>query len=325
MKEVKRAFTMAEILISLTIIGIIAAITLPALRGNVNERVWETQRKALESRLAQSLALLPALNGYGVTADNAETASKATMAFINDGLSKVLKLSGICDKDHMRDCGIASNYTNLAGNTKDFPTKLSEFNSNFTKNLSSYVGGTYIEYFGQLNTPDTDVAAVKTKNGESMVVIYNPKCINETSDTMPYWSEARMCVNFIYDLNGKGGPNTVGKDIGFITAMDPTDSVVLTVLPYSKDISGKKYNEALTACGDIDESLKMPDRDEITVMFYNNVLIGMDTNAKWSMGPTVQKADASNNLVDYNWSMTQVGYHQLVTSTSINSVRCVKQ
>ena len=37
------AFTMAEILISLTIIGIIAALTLPALQANINEKTWATQ------------------------------------------------------------------------------------------------------------------------------------------------------------------------------------------------------------------------------------------------------------------------------------------
>ena len=41
------AFTMAEILLSLTIIGVVAAITLPSLTGNINERTWNTQRKAL--------------------------------------------------------------------------------------------------------------------------------------------------------------------------------------------------------------------------------------------------------------------------------------
>ena len=34
------AFTMAEILLSLTIIGVVAAITLPSLTGNINERTW---------------------------------------------------------------------------------------------------------------------------------------------------------------------------------------------------------------------------------------------------------------------------------------------
>lgn len=42
----KYGFTMAEILLSLTIIGVVAAITLPSLTGNINKRTWNTQRKA---------------------------------------------------------------------------------------------------------------------------------------------------------------------------------------------------------------------------------------------------------------------------------------
>ena len=59
------AFTMAEILLSLTIIGVVAAITLPSLTGNINERTWNTQRKALYARFSQAMALMPSLNGYG--------------------------------------------------------------------------------------------------------------------------------------------------------------------------------------------------------------------------------------------------------------------
>ena len=62
----KTAFTMAEILLSLTIIGVVAAITLPSLTGNINERTWNTQRKALYSRMSQAIALMDSIKGYGL-------------------------------------------------------------------------------------------------------------------------------------------------------------------------------------------------------------------------------------------------------------------
>ena len=34
-----------------------------------------------------------------------------------------------------------------------------------------------------------------------------------------------FCVNFIYDLNGKKGPNTMGKDMGFMTMLYPFDFI----------------------------------------------------------------------------------------------------
>ena len=60
------AFTMAEILISLTIIGVIAAITLPALRANINENTLNTKRKALYTRMSQAIGMMGTVGGYGV-------------------------------------------------------------------------------------------------------------------------------------------------------------------------------------------------------------------------------------------------------------------
>ena len=59
----KCAFTMAEILLSLTIIGVVAAITLPSLTGNINERTWKQARKALYARFRRAIARVPGVNG----------------------------------------------------------------------------------------------------------------------------------------------------------------------------------------------------------------------------------------------------------------------
>ena len=92
------AFTMAEILLSLTIIGVVAAITLPSLTGNINERTWNTQRKALYARFSQAIALMPALNGYGTLKEESSSGASdavdtAAETFITGGLSKVLKIN----------------------------------------------------------------------------------------------------------------------------------------------------------------------------------------------------------------------------------------
>ena len=85
------AFTMAEILLSLTIIGVVAAITLPSLTGNINERTWNTQRKALYARFSQAIALMPALNSYGTYSQETDSAGSTSITdtaaetFITDG------------------------------------------------------------------------------------------------------------------------------------------------------------------------------------------------------------------------------------------------
>ena len=63
----KRAFTLAEVLITLGIIGIVAALTMPALIGNYRKSQTVTQLKKIYSALQQSI--LMSQNEYGDIAD----------------------------------------------------------------------------------------------------------------------------------------------------------------------------------------------------------------------------------------------------------------
>ena len=264
MRGMKFSFTMAEILISLTIIGVIAAITLPALIGNVNERAWDAQRRALHTRMAQAIAMMPNINGYGeydgTWNDGTVTVNKdtATHNFIVNGLSKVLKINNICSipantdsetaRNEFKKCGIVPQYTNY-GNSKGFmPTRLSELTKSFNSH-SVPPGG--IPYNNPLKHVNTQAAAFETANGESILAFYNPLCMYGQArtdaasiitnyiaangsypnafngDDCDLNYPALMCVNFIYDLNGNRGPNKMYKDMGFMTVFYPTDSEIV--------------------------------------------------------------------------------------------------
>lgn len=282
----KFAFTMAEILIALTVVGIAAAITLPALRGNVNEKTWDTQRRALHSRMAQSISMLPALNDYGVSDDDETTISNAALAFLSEGLNKTLRISTICDNDHLADCGIPSKITTMGGTMMDFPKKLSEFNSAFTD--------------ASLNPQlDTKAAAFETLNGENIVVFYNPYCTSSEA-RVPYagnpgyvhgevfHTQSFMCANFIYDLNGRSGPNTFGKDIGFLTALYSTSSKVVAPVPIDKNTTNglTTYENSRSICTQKEENSRVPNIDELIAMTYNAKLLDMNaidsTQSYWS-------------------------------------------
>ena len=175
------AFTMAEILLSLTIIGVVAAITLPSLTGNINERTWNTQRKALYARFSQALALMPSLNGYGTLTEDESGSIEDTAAetFVTAGLSKVLKINNICDNDHLEDCGIVTSLTTLNGSKITTPKTLGELNISMTDmNFSNSSGSSYT--YSQI---DTKAAAFETANGESILTFYSPRCIAKISST----------------------------------------------------------------------------------------------------------------------------------------------
>ena len=287
-------FTMAEILLSLTIIGVVAAITLPSLTGNINERTWNTQRKALYARFSQAIALMPALNGYG-----------STETFVTSGLAKVLKINNICDHEHLPDCGITSKVTGINGSVvfEEFPQTMQEYNSVFN-NVN-------------VSTPVTNAAAFETANGESIVVYYNPECVT-SNDASTHVSKF-MCANFIYDLNGTKGPNAMGKDIGFITAFYSTDSNVVAPMPDSRDIDAySSHSEAHRACTKRDG--RLPNIDELSALFLNKPLANITSDvAYWSNSLTLTTSAVA-------WTLyTDFGYRFNNNDNEFRSVRCIKR
>ena len=270
------AFTMAEILLSLTIIGVVAAITLPSLTGNINERTWNTQRKALYARFSQAIALMPALNGYGtLTEGDSSTSAEDTAAetFVTAGLSKVLKINNICDSEHLEDCGIVSQITNLQASKVNVPTTLVGLNPMFN---STFIGGPTGSGSFTYSQLDTKAAAFETANGESIIVYYNPACQSDLAETEWNYRQAKMCANFIYDLNGSKGPNTFGKDIGVITVLYPSDSSVVAPIPASVRSAGSSsQRDAGKLCLSQDSESRVPNRDELAAVFYNRVMFGL--------------------------------------------------
>ena len=252
---VARAFTMAEILLSLTIIGVVAAITLPSLMGNINERTWNTQRKALHARMSQAIGMMPQLNGYGTSEEN------AAEAFITEGVSKVIKINNICDAFHLADCGIADNLTAMNGSVV-YSTSPMALYSIGTVWYPRYDGG-----FGRtaLN------AAFETQNGESVLVMYNKGCGSAIENSSTFFNiDNLVCANFIYDLNGNKGPNTVGKDVGAITALYATDSLVVApMLSSAQQYSADDWYAAGSACTSADSTTRMPNYEEAISLEVN--------------------------------------------------------
>ena len=276
-------------MLSLTIIGVVAAITLPSLTGNINERTWNTQRKALYARFSQAIALMPALNGYGTVIEGDSSTSAVDTAaetFVTAGLSKVLKINNICDSEHLKDCGIADKYIALDGtNIGSMPSTFKDLNSMFQGSYQPLDGdgspmGSPVVYSQQANTK---AAAFETQNGESIVVYYNPACQIDLNTKGWHFVQPTVCANFIYDLNGNKGPNTMGKDVGFMTAFYATSSVV--VAPVSQRTSAYSGTWAVVQgkCRQQDEDSRLPNKEELASLFVNKKFLFESNNAHyWS-------------------------------------------
>ena len=319
----RSAFTMAEILLSLTIIGVVAAITLPSLTGNINERTWNTQRKALYARMSQAIALMPALNGYGTlkeesSAGASDAVDTATETFLTNGLAKVMKINNICDSEHLDDCGIASSFTDMKGDKKTIPTTLYELSDYFRS--VAYSGSSY-------STMDTKAAAFETQNGESIIAYYNQSCRTEylnqenltIHDNLFGFPQSNMCVNFIYDLNGNKGPNTVGKDIGIMTVFNATDSIVVAPMPSSPNNAGSaQWANAAKLCTETDPETRLPNIDELSAMLINKDIVNLSADAGLWSG-TVANSERA-------WDVYTIYGRRASAEKSNNyAVRCVKR
>ena len=322
----KTGFTLAEILITLAIIGIVAAITLPSLLVNVNEKAWDAQKKALHARLAQAIGQMNTLGGYGTyTEDEEGTATEDTAAesFILDALSKVYKINNVCGPDKLSSCGIPSKITTLGAETEiNFPAKMSELNEILLNG--------YRETGEDGDMADTKAAAFETVNGESIAVFYNPLCSSDT--TVDHYTQNKMCVNFVYDLNGEEGPNQVGKDIGFITAFYNKSPVVVAPVPYNSDYATgvPQYTEtsgkvdAQTACKTMGEDLRLPDRDEVASLFVNAPLInlGESEGTKFYWSGSVVSLGASGSAREQDFD---TGYRVHNNRGFADYVRCIRK
>lgn len=317
---------MAEILLSLTVIGVVAAITLPSLTANINERTWNAQRKALYSRVSQAITLMPSLNGYGTF--TSATDNNNAEIFITKGLAKVLEINNICDNEHLTDCGITTSFKTMSATQSSIPKTLFELNSYFSKTMTTHNNSA--NYYSCNNTK---AAAFETINGESVIIYYNPSCrafyIDAFSDK-DYSNKhvtANTCVNFIYDLNGRKGPNTVGKDIGIMTVFNATDPIVVAPLPSSANNAknNTKINSWETVkktCNLEDSTSRLPNIDELSAMLINMNIINLaKNNYYWS------SSVASSNYV---WDVNTINGHGgrgmiYIKATSGGHIRCVKR
>ena len=75
----KQGFTLAEVLITLGIIGIVAAMTIPTLVANYQAKSWSTSAAVFERKLEEALKVMntqQTLAGYTTTEDFVNELSK---------------------------------------------------------------------------------------------------------------------------------------------------------------------------------------------------------------------------------------------------------
>ena len=283
-----RAFTLVEVVIALTIIGVVTVLTLPTLQANVEDLIFKVRKKVLLTRVSQALPLLDTLRDFHSAEDFLEQ------------YRDLVKVHMVCAGDKFFGCGLPQTITATDGTI---------FRDAETGSVYSY------------HQEDFDSVAFFTDNGESINIFFNPVCsVFEQKDFPNYFSASSVCINMIYDLNGIKAPNTVGKDIGFITVFKPVDSIVVGPNPYYEDIPSKTQSEAAgKACSLQSGKLRAPTDYELAAMFVNTRLLGLHEGYYWSS--SLYSAD----YAWYLWGTTGLILREPLDRTTEMDLRCVNR
>ena len=223
------AFTLAEVLITLGIIGVIAAMTIPTLISNYQISQLEVKLKKTYSTIQNGFKNLIAyegapLNKLGIFGDY--TREEFDDA-IDSAVRKVFKVAKTCKR---ADADVCQSYT-------VYPLR--------TPN-----GTTYVEFGSDRGF------IVYFQDGVIMRII-NRKCAKTN------YSEASQlkhtCAWMIVDLNGQLGPNTLGKDVFSLGNLDENGNIYPDYsLEYAKSRANTDtyyWRKAKNACGLADSKL----------------------------------------------------------------------
>ena len=187
---------MAEVLITLGVIGIVAALTIPSLVSKINDKVVENQKKVMNSKIVQGLNMLN-------SQENGLTKSYANSEEFVQALSKYMKISTICSKDELNKClGYDKVNYDKNGETKD-------------------VELTSITTASKLKLEDgfLDPAGFVMGDGTPIIVSWNSNCSNGTQEGIildpdqPLKAIPTSCFDGLYDINGTRKSNMYGKDV----------------------------------------------------------------------------------------------------------------
>lgn len=195
----KAGFTLAEVLITLGIIGIVAAMTLPTLNQAINKKVRAEQVRTVKYKFTKATEKMNSLGLIGPY--------DSTDAFV-DELQKHLKIMKRCDASHLRECWPYDEVD--LGNGKTWQISKTKTG----KNLKMEDGAS--------SDYSSNNVGIVTADGVPMILSYNKKCEAldpvkqytwSTSDGKPESNATAGCVAAIFEINGGAKPNKYREDV----------------------------------------------------------------------------------------------------------------
>ena len=218
-------FTLAETLITIGIIGIVAAMTLPAIIGRYQEKITVNQLKQTYSLLSQAFALAIEENGTVDTwCDIPSTSDYTTCQHnINNIISKYVK--------KIKECDGVNTFYKKACFAKEYANRFNDTKWSVPHNRPSFV---------MINGTS---ASFDSQNGDK----YHNRWCNQKVSSSPTGAYNNSCGTIYVDINSIRNPNVDGKDLFSFTIYQdgivPTGRAVDTVWvkSFESQCLGKRY------------------------------------------------------------------------------------
>ncbi|MBR5555917.1 type II secretion system protein [bacterium] len=200
-------FTLAEVLITLGIIGVVAAMTMPTLINSTNGAQYKTAYKKALSVMSQAVAMNIALNDYDLseTAGTGSNGTEAEMDAQAQSLYSIFKnRMNVVKVRNGNDFNTTAGHVNqylivTAGDTEDYTT----FAENHTTNTEhAFPAVADAGKFGE------DATLLFMNDG--ITLIFDNTQFNCIDGTATNNLSDEWCFGFI-DVNGQKGPNRIIK------------------------------------------------------------------------------------------------------------------
>lgn len=206
----RKGFTLAEILLVISIIGFVAVITLPGVIKNYKARAYTEHFGVFTKRLSEASRQMGVHNDLGPYKDTDEFVAV---------FKKYIKTEKICDSKNLNGC---------FSNDVTFGDEIIEVDKLST---SKNFGKDYV----------TSNVGIRFIDGLTGILSYNPEC-----SVLDIYSSKNQdpsnCLSYLLDLNGLEKPNKIGKDIMLVGAeikIDKLETIGIDCYKMYEECTGK--------------------------------------------------------------------------------------
>ena len=191
-------------LITLGIIGVVAALTLPTLNAAINKKVRAEQIRTVKYKFTKATEKMAAQGLIGPY--------DSTAAFVAQ-LQKHLKIAKVCTSSNLRDCWPYEKVTLLDG--KEWEISKTQTGKHLKMQNSDTA---------DYSSPNVGII---TGDGTPMILSYNTKCEAldpvksytwSTEDNKPVSNATASCVAAVFEINGSKKPNKQNEDVALFNA-----------------------------------------------------------------------------------------------------------